>query len=456
MEGLETTVLTGLHGERMMMALNATLPGHSVPTHSHRHEQIGVVYSGRAILRIGDEEREVGPGDFYCIQRAHERHSPRFGILVVALLFALYHMSFQSLLALLPIALALGYVVWRSNSLLSGILVHLANNVLASGWVVIASLRPDLELGIPSLPAAMIGAILVSAGLWLFRRDTAPPPLLASPEPTSWLRRTWPLLIAVLIFVVLAGLQFVAGRFPETLAFDRLELQEAPWEGPTRWRYELRNTLDEPVGHAECRLTPEPEDGTFALDCQVQRAAFEARKGHSYFNMDEMDLHQMIRWQRDGLHLVEREAVQQSGEHRLALTLAPDGEGLVLSVSQDDGPLEELTLPDDVLLAAEWPWRLSALPFSLSYSRKATLAWPSRWREETQSSGPVAEDICVVVRDAGPVWTPAGRFVTWRVTVGDRQTAWYDAEAPHTLVRYHDGIVTYLLTEVEQKSAANE
>jgi quercetin dioxygenase-like cupin family protein len=67
MEGLETMVLTGLHGEQMMMALNATLPGHSVPTHSHPHEQVGMVYSGRAILRIGDEEREVGPGDFYCI-----------------------------------------------------------------------------------------------------------------------------------------------------------------------------------------------------------------------------------------------------------------------------------------------------------------------------------------------------------------------------------------------------
>jgi quercetin dioxygenase-like cupin family protein len=66
-EGLETTVLTGLHGEQMMMALNATLPGHSVPTHSHPHEQIGMVYGGRAILRIGDEERVVQKGDFYCI-----------------------------------------------------------------------------------------------------------------------------------------------------------------------------------------------------------------------------------------------------------------------------------------------------------------------------------------------------------------------------------------------------
>lgn len=65
--GLETTVLTGRHGEEMMMVFNATLPGHSVPEHSHPHEQIGVVYAGRALLRIGGEEREVKQGDLYCI-----------------------------------------------------------------------------------------------------------------------------------------------------------------------------------------------------------------------------------------------------------------------------------------------------------------------------------------------------------------------------------------------------
>ena len=67
MEGLETTVLTGLRGERMMMALNATLPGYTVPIHSHPHEQIGVIYSGEAILRIGGEERHVRKGDLFCI-----------------------------------------------------------------------------------------------------------------------------------------------------------------------------------------------------------------------------------------------------------------------------------------------------------------------------------------------------------------------------------------------------
>ncbi len=74
MESLETTILTGLHGEKMMMVLNATLPSHKVPLHSHPHEQIGMVYSGKAILRIGDEERIVKKGDFYCIP-ANVQHS---------------------------------------------------------------------------------------------------------------------------------------------------------------------------------------------------------------------------------------------------------------------------------------------------------------------------------------------------------------------------------------------
>jgi quercetin dioxygenase-like cupin family protein len=67
MKGLETTILTGLSGEKMMMVLNATLPGYTVPLHSHAHEQIGMVYGGKAKLRIGLEERVVEKGDFYCI-----------------------------------------------------------------------------------------------------------------------------------------------------------------------------------------------------------------------------------------------------------------------------------------------------------------------------------------------------------------------------------------------------
>jgi quercetin dioxygenase-like cupin family protein len=65
--GLETSILTGLQGEEMMMVLNSTLPGHSVPSHTHPHEQIGMVYAGMAKLKIGNEERIVETGDFFCI-----------------------------------------------------------------------------------------------------------------------------------------------------------------------------------------------------------------------------------------------------------------------------------------------------------------------------------------------------------------------------------------------------
>lgn len=67
MKGLETTILTGLSGTKMMMVLSTTLPRHSVPLHSHPHEQIGMVYSGKAVLTVGDEEKIVKKGDFYCI-----------------------------------------------------------------------------------------------------------------------------------------------------------------------------------------------------------------------------------------------------------------------------------------------------------------------------------------------------------------------------------------------------
>jgi quercetin dioxygenase-like cupin family protein len=35
--------------------------------HFHLHEQVGMVCAGKAMLRIGDEERVVQKGDFYCI-----------------------------------------------------------------------------------------------------------------------------------------------------------------------------------------------------------------------------------------------------------------------------------------------------------------------------------------------------------------------------------------------------
>jgi len=41
--------------------------GAIVPLHSHPHEQIGYLASGRILFELGDERRELGPGDSWLV-----------------------------------------------------------------------------------------------------------------------------------------------------------------------------------------------------------------------------------------------------------------------------------------------------------------------------------------------------------------------------------------------------
>ena len=54
-------------GEGVMVVQFRIAAGAEVPLHTHPHEQVGHVVSGRLRFRIGDEERELGPGDGYAI-----------------------------------------------------------------------------------------------------------------------------------------------------------------------------------------------------------------------------------------------------------------------------------------------------------------------------------------------------------------------------------------------------
>lgn len=71
--GVETTILTGHNGEGMMMVLTELSPGSNVPAHSHPHQQMGMVYAGKARMRIGEESRIVEKGDF-CIMPPDVEH----------------------------------------------------------------------------------------------------------------------------------------------------------------------------------------------------------------------------------------------------------------------------------------------------------------------------------------------------------------------------------------------
>ncbi len=71
--GVETTILTGRHREGMMMVLTEIAPGSTVPAHSHPHQQMGMVYAGKATMRIGNESRIVEKGNF-CIMPSNVEH----------------------------------------------------------------------------------------------------------------------------------------------------------------------------------------------------------------------------------------------------------------------------------------------------------------------------------------------------------------------------------------------
>jgi len=63
-----------VHGERVTFSLVELDPGVVVPEHSHENEQLGIVITGSLTFTVGEETREVGPGEAWCIT-AYVPHS---------------------------------------------------------------------------------------------------------------------------------------------------------------------------------------------------------------------------------------------------------------------------------------------------------------------------------------------------------------------------------------------
>lgn len=52
-------------GERMQLIWAEFAPGGEYAIHTHPQEQFSVMLQGRMRLTVGDEEREIGPGDMW-------------------------------------------------------------------------------------------------------------------------------------------------------------------------------------------------------------------------------------------------------------------------------------------------------------------------------------------------------------------------------------------------------
>lgn len=65
------------------------------------------------------------------IQRGFERYGIKRAIIITALLFGLMHLDFQRLFGTFLLGALIGFIVYRTNSLYSGMFAHFANNSIA-------------------------------------------------------------------------------------------------------------------------------------------------------------------------------------------------------------------------------------------------------------------------------------------------------------------------------------
>ncbi len=54
-------------GDSLMLIEVTVEEGAVVPMHTHPHEQTGYLISGRFLFELGDEKREIGPGDCWLV-----------------------------------------------------------------------------------------------------------------------------------------------------------------------------------------------------------------------------------------------------------------------------------------------------------------------------------------------------------------------------------------------------
>jgi len=382
------------------------------------------------------------------IQRGYERLGARRAVLIGGTLFALFHLRFQGLLALLPIALVLGYAFWRSQSLIVPILIHLSNNALGATTLIVRGLDPTFDFSSILLFGAGPAIIVGGLALWRFHRttrDVVRSRPLSTVAGTAW---RWVFLsIAVAIYLGVAGLELTYARFPGILAQDELAWGTAPWREAAEWRYELRlKATDERVGEALCEVAPSGAE--VLLRCAIEQAAFEVEQEGSRWIGSDLNQTTTARWSAETLALRAAEVEVETAEGTYVAEVARADGALVLTTDAGDAEI----LPDDVLLiggrlaalAGEAPWRLSALPFEVGLVSRATVVEPWRWQPALDRAAPVQREILVRVTGVEPLRLVAGVQIAWRVELGADRTAWYADGPPYPLVRYDSTVLRWV------------
>ncbi len=379
------------------------------------------------------------------VQNAYAHWGPLRVILFVGLLFMAFHLALLQGLSIIPLVLVLGFVYWRTASLPASMLTHFGANVLAAlvitqrVWIQSAG---EVILAFPTAIAGL-GLVLLSLGLLVRLTRPAPPPDAPVTE-RGWLARSWPLLAALPIWLIFIGLEVFVGYSPELFA-QPVVLNPLPWVETQTWHYQIYNVIDDPIGEATCTLAPETQAVT--LTCWQDQQEYEVQVERSYWYSQALVGERMVRWDRESyaplLDLSDFEAqVIQWMLAEQAITVEATHADAEMETWVEPLPL----LAQDTLVTASgiWPWQLAALTFEEGVTARLLHLSPNVWRQATQDSGPVLETMLVKVIGVEAVETTFGSQDAWRVEVGEREIAWYTTTAPRTLLRYFNGMDTWV------------
>jgi hypothetical protein len=186
------------------------------------------------------------------------------------------------------------------------------------------------------------------------------------------------------------------------------------------------------------------------LVCQQDMEGYEVQLGQSYWYSIPLVGERTVQWQRDNYAPLTDIAHH---EQRL-ITWALDDRMITVEVTYAGAatqtwqePLPSM-MPDMLITSmGSWPWQLSALSFETGALARLVHLTPDTWRPATQDNGPVVQTMLVRIIGLEVLDTPAGARDAWRVEVGEREMAWYDAATPHTLLRYFNGMETWEAVE---------
>lgn len=73
------------------------------------------------------------------MMKAYEKNGTMYGIISSAILFGLFHFNIQNLLGPIFLGILFGYIVYKTNSIFSGIITHITNNSIALVLSVLVS-----------------------------------------------------------------------------------------------------------------------------------------------------------------------------------------------------------------------------------------------------------------------------------------------------------------------------